>query len=65
METTGAILKELMQKVKEQYAVELDALPMKSSVREVMKDGFADGLRSGVHHMIKLLGVTVKQEPQS
>lgn len=62
METTRTILVTLMDTLKEQFAAELDRLPMQKKVREVLKAGFADGVRSGVFNTCKMLEVTIKEE---
>lgn len=60
METTKQILIDLQKMLVDDYKKQLEALPMKKNVRETLADGFQDGARLGIHHVVQMLGVEVK-----
>lgn len=60
METTKAILAELIKTLGDQYAEQLNALPFKPKTRECLIDGFRAGVAEGVRHTVAMLGVEVK-----
>lgn len=61
METTREILNELHKTLWSEYKRRLESFPMKPTVRETLLDGFIDGCRTGIHHTVEMLGVTVKE----
>lgn len=61
METTRAILIQLNKQLVESYSAQLAKLPMKKNVRETLIDGYQDGVRAGIHHVVEMLGVEVKE----
>lgn len=60
METTRALVTQLVTTLCSQYAEQLTALPMKKNVRETLVDGFRDGCRSGANHALAMVGVEIK-----
>lgn len=60
--TTKTNLNALIKALVDGFESELKALPMKKQVRECLTDGFKQGVRSGVHHAVKMLEVEVKDE---
>lgn len=59
METTRAVLQQLIQTIGDQFAAELEKMPIKKSVRECLVDGYRQGVRSGVEHTVRMLEVKV------
>lgn len=55
------MLIELQKTIVDSYKKQLEALPMKKQTREILVDGFVDGARAGIHHVVEMLGVTVKE----
>jgi hypothetical protein len=62
METTRAILVELQKTLVAGFREQMESLPIKRGKREDLIAGFTDGVRAGIGHTVKLLGVTVKGE---
>lgn len=62
METTKAILAELVKTVADGYAEALLNLPLKKPIREALTDGYRAGVQAGVRHTVAMLGVTVKDD---
>lgn len=59
METSREILVALRKSLVEEYARQLAVMPMKGKTREILADGFDDGVREGIRHAVAMLGVTV------
>jgi hypothetical protein len=63
METTKKILADLTKTLGDQYAAQLNAMPIKKALKEALIDGFRAGVAEGVHHTVAMLGVEVRDEP--
>ena len=59
METNREVLIQLQRALAEQYSAQLAASQVKKATREVLIAGFQDGARAGIHHAVKMLGVTI------
>lgn len=59
METTTAILNQLVNYLADQYAEELSKFPIKKALREAMIDGFRAGAHGAVRHTCAMLEVKV------
>jgi len=62
VETTRTLLNTLTKKLKQEYIDELSKLPFKPKVRETLIDGFSDGVRNGIQHTVRMLGVTILEK---
>lgn len=61
METTRTILNDLIRTLTVQYEAQLQGFnALKPKQRELLLDGFIDGVRTGVTHTVQMLGVEVK-----
>lgn len=61
METTKAMLVDLIKVLGDSYAEQVLALPIKPKTRDCLIDGFRAGVAAGVRHTVKMLGVDVKE----
>lgn len=59
MQTTQQNLDALFTVLVSSYTAELATLPMKKNTRETLVDGFKDGARQGIYHVVKMLEVEV------
>ena len=61
METTKQVLDDMKKVLRDQYSAQLVQFGTQKKTRESLEAGFADGLNTGVHHVLKMLGVTIKE----
>jgi len=62
VETTRTLLNTLTKRLKQEYTDELSKLSFKPKVRETLIDGFSDGVRNGIQHTVRMLGVTILEK---
>jgi len=56
------LLNTLTKRLKQEYTDELSKLSFKPKVRETLIDGFSDGVRNGIQHTVRMLGVTILEK---
>lgn len=59
MQTTQDLLDQLHRTLVEQYRDTIKQLPLKTTLRDALIDGYRAGVHSGIFHLTKMLDVKV------